>query len=116
MVDPAVGIAGEETGDRRPLAERMDELDLGIGQLDEDHGDAMLRLRQRRRHARAERLAIEPRRGVEVGHGDGDMIEATDHGSYSRTSWTSVTGFLSRRARKPRRTASRAASLRAASS
>src|SRR5689334_7891071 len=35
MVDAAAGIAGEESGDRRRLAERMDELDLGIGQLDE---------------------------------------------------------------------------------
>ncbi len=116
MVDPAAGIAGEKSGDRRRLAERVDELDLGVGQLDEDHGDAVLRLRQRRRHERTERLAIEPRRGIEVGHGDGDMIEAADHRFHSRTSWTSVTGFLSRRARKPRRTASRAASLMAASS
>src|SRR5215470_3020445 len=36
MVDPAAGIAGEESGDRRCLAERMDQLDLGVGQIDED--------------------------------------------------------------------------------
>src|SRR5262245_25442766 len=34
MVDPAVRIALEELRDRRGLSERLEELDLGVGQRD----------------------------------------------------------------------------------
>src|SRR5262245_16969820 len=38
MVDAAGGITVEEGRDRRIAAERLQELDLGIGQGDEDNG------------------------------------------------------------------------------
>src|SRR5690349_22780033 len=44
MVDAAIWIALEEAGDRRFLAEQTEELDLGIRQLDEHCGHAVLGL------------------------------------------------------------------------
>jgi len=42
VVDAAVGVFLEESGDGRLLAERQQQLDLGILQLDEDNGDTVL--------------------------------------------------------------------------
>src|SRR4051812_8539768 len=42
MMDAAVGVAVEEFCDRRGLAKRLDELDLGVGQRDKHGENAML--------------------------------------------------------------------------
>src|ERR1051326_8189794 len=81
MVDTAVRIALEELRDRRILPERLEQLDLGVRQRDEHGGDAVLGLRHRRRHLRAQRLAVDPRGRRDVAHRDGDVIEPSDHRS-----------------------------------
>src|SRR3954462_12230461 len=75
VVDAALRAALEEARDRRALAEGLEELDLGIRKRDEDHGDAVLGLGQRRREARAEHVAIDAARGLKIAHRDGDMVE-----------------------------------------
>ncbi len=79
VVDAAVGIAFEEFGDRRALAERLQQFDLGVGQRDEHGGDAVVGLLHLGRDFRAQRVAIDLRRLGDVAHRDGDVIETTDH-------------------------------------
>src|SRR5262245_1232251 len=59
VVDSTVRISLEELRDRRRLSERLEELDLGVGQHDEDRRHAVLGLRHRVRNLRTERLAID---------------------------------------------------------
>ena len=84
VMDPAARVLREEGRDRRGLPQRMQELDLGVRQLDEDHGHPVLRLVLRRPDPRAQRVAILRRRGGEVRHGDGDMVEPSDHAASTR--------------------------------
>src|SRR4051812_7554898 len=79
MMNTAIGIALEEFRDRRGLAERLDELDLGVGQGHEHGDDAVLGQRHRRRNLRTERCAINPGSLVRVLDGDGHMIEPAQH-------------------------------------
>jgi hypothetical protein len=58
----------------------MEELDLGVGQLDEDHRHAMGGFVLRGADPGAERVAVLRRRGLEVGHGDRHMVQSADHG------------------------------------
>src|SRR5581483_4619693 len=92
VMHPAGRVAGEEIGDRRVRTERFEQLDLGVGQLDKDDGDAVLRQRLRRRNRGAESVAVARRRSGEIGHRDGDMVEPADHGSL--VTWMSMTGRL----------------------
>jgi hypothetical protein len=78
-MDAARGVLFEETSDRRSVAQRIEQFDLGVGQFDEDDGHAMVRLVLRGADLGAQRVAILRRRGLEVGHGDGDMVQASDH-------------------------------------
>ena len=48
MVNPAVGRFFEKFRDRRAFAERLEQLDLGIRKLDENDGNAVLGLSERR--------------------------------------------------------------------
>src|SRR5713101_6234481 len=84
MMDAAVRIALEEFRDRRGRAQRLQEFDLGVGQRDEHRGDAMRRLRLRRRHLGAERLAVYRRRLGDVADRDRHMVEPSDHASSLR--------------------------------
>ena len=58
MVHAAGGVAREELRDRRGRAQRMQQLDLGVRQGDEDSGDAVLGQIDGLRHLGAERAAI----------------------------------------------------------
>ena len=53
MVNSAVGRFFEKFRDRRIRPERLEQLDLGVGKLDENDGDAMLGLRERRPYLRS---------------------------------------------------------------
>ena len=79
MVDAAIRVPLEKARDRRRLAKHAEELDLGVGKLDENRGHAMLGLVHRLRHGRAKRVAVDLGRSLEVRHGNGDMVQASDH-------------------------------------
>ena len=76
---PPEGFLARKPGDRRGVAERVQQLDLGVGQVDEDHGDAVLWLVLRRADGGAEGVAVLRRRCGEVRHRDRDVVEAADH-------------------------------------
>src|SRR5207249_2556796 len=67
--------------DRRGIAQRMQELDLGIGQLHEYHGDAVRGLGDGGRHAGPEGAAIGGRGGCKIRHRDGNVVQSSDHPS-----------------------------------
>src|SRR6476659_5508662 len=80
MMDAAVRVLLQELGDRAICAERLQELDLGVGQIDENDRDAVLGLRRRSGYFSAQSIAIDGGGGGEILHRDGDVIEASDHG------------------------------------
>jgi hypothetical protein len=53
------------------------------GQGDEHDGDAMRRFILRRADRGAQSVRIKPDRGRKVGYGNGNVVEATDHGQSS---------------------------------
>src|SRR5580704_5526265 len=79
MVDAAVGIALEKFRNRRPLTEWFQKLDLCIGKCNEHRGHAVIRLRYRGRDLSSERIAVDMRRLADIAHGDGDVVEPSDH-------------------------------------
>src|SRR5690606_37307262 len=79
MVNAAVRIALQKGGDGRSVSERAQELDLGVGQFDEHRGDAVLRLIDRGRDLRSQRVAIDLGRSLEIGNGDGNVVQTSDH-------------------------------------
>ena len=72
-------MAFEETAHRRVGAERFEQLDSRVGQIDEDHPDAMSRKGARRQDAGAERALIELACCREIRDDDGHMVEPSDH-------------------------------------
>ena len=78
---PPAGFLARKPAIGECSPKRVQELDLGVGELDEDDGDAVGRLVLRRADPGAEGVAVLRRGAGEVGHGDGDMVEAADHGS-----------------------------------
>src|SRR6266487_3474838 len=79
MVDTAVGIAFQEFLDRRGFAQRLEELDLGVGQADEHRGDAVLGLRDHLGYAGAQRVPIDFRGLRDIADRNGDVVEPSDH-------------------------------------
>ena len=79
MVHAARRTAFEKTAHRRGITQRLEQLDPGVWQLDEDHCDTVRRQRARLRHAGAEYPPIELARGREIGHDDCHVIEPSDH-------------------------------------
>jgi hypothetical protein len=79
VVDAASRAALQKAGDRRSFAQRLQQLDLGVGQTHEYNRHAVLGLRQRRGDSRTQRVPVLGRRSRKVGYGDGDVIEASDH-------------------------------------
>jgi len=74
MMNRAARIFSQEFGDRGMLAERFDQLDFGVFELDENHRHAVVRQGQGRAHLGAKRIAIKCARGREILDRDGDMI------------------------------------------
>jgi hypothetical protein len=79
VVNAARGVLVEETLDRRVMAQRIKQFDLGVGQRDENDGNAVVRLVLRRADSGAQGVAVKGDRGIEVGHRDGHMVQASDH-------------------------------------
>src|SRR5215470_9659042 len=118
MMDAAVGVALDEFCNRRGLAQRLDELDLGVGQRHE-HGDhAVLGQRHGFRNRGAERAAIDLCGLLRVLDRDRHMIEPAQHGSlpYTSRTWTKHSGFLPHSSLTAARTARRTDSASASGS
>src|SRR6056297_75881 len=81
MVDTARGVLFQKAPDRAVRAQRIKQLDLGVGQLDEHHRHTVIGLVLRRADMGTQRIAVLGARGLEIGHGDGDMVETSDHGA-----------------------------------
>ncbi len=79
VMHAASGVVGEEFCDRRVVAERRHQLELGVLELDKDHGDAVLGQIVRVVHVGAELVAVLGCGGGEIGDSDGDVVEAADH-------------------------------------
>src|ERR1700730_14646835 len=67
------------------LAERFEQLDFGVFELDESHAHAMRRQGRGPAHPCAERVAVNRARGREIRDRDGDMFQSPDHAYCSRT-------------------------------
>ena len=78
-MDATLGIALEEFRDRRIVAQRLDELDLGIGQCHEHGDDPVLRQRHGLRDLGAESRAVDLRRLLGIPDRDRYMIEPAEH-------------------------------------
>jgi len=74
MMNGPARIFSQEFGYWGMLAERFDQLDFGVFELDESHCHAVVRQRQGPAHPGAERVAINRARGREILDRDGDMI------------------------------------------
>src|SRR6185503_3774904 len=79
VVNAAVGIAFEKLRDWGILAERYEQLDLGIPQRDKNRVHAVIRLRHHGGHVRAERVTVELARFRDIADRNGDVIETADH-------------------------------------
>ena len=80
MVHAAGLVALKKGGDRRILAERLQQLYLGIGQFDENGGNAVIGLGNLLRYLGAQRFLIDLGRGGNVRHGDRNMVQTANHG------------------------------------
>lgn len=69
----------EKTTYRRVGTERLKQLDPRVRQLDEHNRYAMRRQCQRLRDTGAERPAVEPACGCEIGYHDRDMVKPPNH-------------------------------------
>src|SRR5229473_729532 len=117
MVDAAVGIALQEFFERRSGSQRFEQLDLGIGQADEDRRDAVLGLRNHFGHAGAQDVPIDFGGLGDIAYCNGHVVEASDHSqsspqnsaggvpAYTVKTWTWHIGFLSQCAASVLRTA-----------
>ena len=76
---PPVGLRSRKAAIGEALAERAQQLDLGVGQLDEHRPDAVLDLVDGGRDAGAEHVPVGFCCGLQVGDGDGHVVEPADH-------------------------------------
>src|SRR5215470_17027287 len=79
VMDASRRAALQEGRDRRSIAERLQQLDLGIGQRDEHDRDTVLGLWDRLRHLRTQRAAVLRYRRPKLRHRNGNMVEPSDH-------------------------------------
>src|SRR4051812_48179307 len=74
VMDAAVRALLQELRNGRMSAQGLQQLDLRVGQFDKDDGNAVLRLRKRRRNVCSERIAIERCRPAEIADRDRHVI------------------------------------------
>ena len=65
---------------------------LRVAGIDEDDSHAMFRQRLRRAHLCAERIAVDGARRLEIGHRDGDMVQASKHIALRRVGKSAAVG------------------------
>src|SRR5205085_2419531 len=84
--------------------------------------DAVIGLRHRRGHFRAQAVPVDARRLGDIAHRDGDVVEPSDHlrplatGAYTSSTCTWHRGFLPQWTAMAERTAPRTASITASGS
>src|SRR6056297_820033 len=96
VMDAARGVLFEKALDRAVIPQRIQKLDLGVGQFDEDHGHAVIGFVLRRADRGAKGAAILLGRGVEIRHGDGKVVQASDHGLVLRYRYGMLWGYMTR--------------------
>ena len=79
VMDTARRVAFEKAPDRRVVPQGVQQLDLGVLELDEDRGDAVGRHVDRLRDLGAEGVPVERARRLQVRHGNRDVVEPADH-------------------------------------
>ncbi|OHC43352.1 MAG: hypothetical protein A2092_18145 [Rhodobacteraceae bacterium GWE1_64_9] len=79
MVDATGRVLFQKPGDGRVFSQRVQQFHLGIRQVDEHHGHAMIGLVLRGADAGAQRVAVLRHRGFQIRHGDCHMVQASDH-------------------------------------
>ena len=79
MVNAAGRVLLQEPFDGLILAQRIEKLDLGVGQFDEHHRYTVVGLVLRRANLGAQRITILCRSGLKVGHGNRNMVQSADH-------------------------------------
>src|SRR5262245_4351190 len=126
VMDTAVCIALEKFGDRGVLSERFQQLDLGVGQFYKHGGDSVRGLRHSGRDLRRKCIPIDARRGVDVTHRDGHVVQPSNHRDlhyipadlsiYTVSTCTRHSGFLPQLSATAERTAPRTACATASGS
>src|SRR4029453_10206084 len=81
MVDAAARVPLQESLDRRGIAQRLQQLDLGVWKFDEHDRDAVRRLRDWRGNLRTESAAVSGGGGRQVRYRNGYVVKSPDHRS-----------------------------------
>ena len=79
VMNPARRVLFEKSLDRAVVAQRIEQFNLGVRQFDEHDRHAMIWLILGRVHFCTQRAAILRRGGLQIGHGNGNMVQASDH-------------------------------------
>ena len=82
-MDAAIRVSLEKASDGRLIAEHAEQLDLGVGKLDEYGGHAVLGLVDLFGDLCAKRAPVDLGRGLQVWHGNGDMVQTANHRTVS---------------------------------
>ena len=75
VVDAAILVLVQVVFDGALVAERVQQLQLGVAQVDKHCRDAVLGQRLGRAALAAKDVAVQRDRLLQVGHGDGDVVE-----------------------------------------
>src|SRR5271155_427147 len=79
MVHPAGRIPVEESTYWRCFTQRLEQFDLGVGELDKDDRDPMGGQRVRLGNPGAQRLTVDGARGGKARDHDRNMVQSPDH-------------------------------------
>src|SRR5690606_27134588 len=79
MMHTACGVLFEERGYGRAFAQRFEQFNLGIANIDEDNGYAMLGQYLRLGQSRTQLVAIKCGCGLNIRHRDRYMVELSEH-------------------------------------
>ncbi len=79
VVDAARRVARQKARYRRLLSQRLEQLDFRVGQRHEYGRHPVFGQIDGLRRLGAERIPVKRRRRPQIGHGDGHVVESSDH-------------------------------------
>ncbi len=79
VMDAARRVLVEETLDRRTFSEGVEQLDLGVGQLDEDDGYTVVGLVLWGADIGPEHVAVLRRSSLQIRHSNCHVVKSSDH-------------------------------------